>query len=275
MKLIKNFGLREAFIGLLIAGLSIAIVKHFSRQAGVWRSIRLEVVGSNWISNPVEPAKPPYWLGDKINLGDKELGINGEEIAKVLRVENYERSDERTDLYITVRVKTELNQKLGKYIFKGKAIEVGAPIELRLDKVFVSGQIIDDQVQEEVNKSKEVIIKGRWRNQEPWRINQIHVGDQMLDLGSNQVVAEILSVWTESPSLQATINITYDRQLEINSSSRWVDGIIKAKLKLEEYGDNKWYFAGHYKIKVGQHIQLILPTVDVLYMEIEEIEELN
>jgi|GEM_PF-4559302 hypothetical protein len=273
MKIIKDFGLREAFISLLIAGLSIGIVKHFSRQAGVWRTIRLEVVGSNWSLNQIEPSKPPFWLGEKIKQGDKELGVGGEEIAQVLRVENYERGDERTDVYLTVKVKTELNQKSGKYIFKGKAIEVGVPIELRLDRVFINGQILSDHVFEEV-KSKEVIVKGRWRNQEPWRINNIYVGDQMLDMGSNKAIAEILSVWTEKPSLHATINITYDRQLEINSSSRWIDGVLKAKLKVEEH-DSKWYFAGHYQLKVGQHIELILPSIDVLYMEIEEIEELN
>ncbi len=272
MKYLKKLGLREVFIGLLIAGLSITVVKYFSRQAGVWRTIRVEVTGNDWTIDSYGTSRPPFWLSEKIKKGDVELGVDGSKIAEIVRVENYERGDERADVYLTVKVKTELNQKLQRYIYKGRAIEVGSPIELRLSRALVAGQVIDEQIPEEGYKTKEVIIKGRWHSQEPWRINQVQIGDKMVDRGSNQAVAEILSVWTEAATQKATINLASDNQIKVSSSPRWVDGMITARLVLEEH-DNRWYFGGHQKVKVGRYIWLYLPEVDLPYMEIEAVDE--
>ena len=269
-EIVKNFKIKEAFIVLLIAGLSVVMVKYFSRKAGVWQTIRVEVVGSGWENNSYQSVKPPFWLSEKIKINDIERGVDGSEIAEVLRVENYERDDEKTDVYLIMKVKTEFNGKMKKHVFKGRAIEVGSMVELRLSSVLVRAQIIDDQVPEEGYKQKQVIVQGRWLNQEFWSVNQIRVGDTMTNRGNNQVVAEVLSVWSEP----ATINLSRIGQLSITSGSRRVDGLIKFKILLVKYGD-EWYFAGHQKVKVGRDIGIYLPDVDMPYVEIMAIDPVN
>lgn len=266
----KNFKIREAFIVLLIAGLSVGMVKYFARKAGVWRTIRVEVIGSGWEENAYQPVKPPFWLSEKIKINDVERGVDGSEIAQVLRVENYERGDEKADVYLILKVKTEFNGKMKKYVFKGKAIEVGAMVEFRLENALIRAQVVDDQVPGEGYEQKEVIIQGRWPNQEPWSVNEIKVGDTMVDRGNNQVVAEVLSVWSES----ATINLSHIDQLLVSSNSRRVDGLIKLKMRLVKY-DDRWYFAGHQKVKVGRHIWVYLPEVDIPYLEVMAINPVN
>lgn len=274
MKLYKNFGLREAFIILLIAGLSISLVKYFSRQAGVWRTVRIEVTGNNWTNDPYSNSKPPFWMSERIKEGDIELGVDGTEIAKVVKVENYERGDELAEIYLIVKVKTEFNKKLNKFVFKGQAVEIGLPIQLRLNRVFVNGQVIDDQVPKEGYEKKDIIIKGRWKGQEPWKVQQISVGDKMVDRGNNQPVAEILSVWLEPSIKMVGIDPKYSDQLVISSNPRLVDGMVRAKITVEKH-DDRWFFAGHQKVKVGRSIWIYLPEIDILGMEIETLEVEN
>lgn len=273
MKLFKNFGLREAFIVLLIAGLSVGLVKFFSRQAGVWRTIRVEVAGASWAQGG-SPISPPFWLSENIKVGEVELGVDGTKIAEITKIENFERGDEKADIYLIVKVKTELNKKMNRHIFKGRAIEVGSLIEFRFKQALVGGQIIDDQVPENGYEQKEVIIKGRWQSQEPWRVNQVKIGDKMIDRGTGKVVAEILSVWPEPASQRTTVKVASADQLLVSSSPRWVDGVLRIRLLLEKH-DDRWYFGGHQKVKVGRHLWLYLPEVDIPYMEIEAVDEVN
>lgn len=274
MRLVKNFGLREAFIGLLIAGLSISTVKYFVREAGVWQTIKVEVVGNDWTVKYYEQAKPPFWLSEKIKAGDSEKGVDGSKIAEVVRVENYEKVNEETDIYLTVKVKTELNQKLGKYVYKGRSIAVGELIELRLNRVLINGQIIDDQVPDEGYNQKEVIIRGRWKDQEPWRVGEVKAGDKMIDRGSGRAVAEILTAWIEPATNPVAVNFATSERLAVHNSQRWIDGMARVKLLVEEH-DGGWFFGGHQKVKVGKYLMLYLSTVDVVNMEIEAIEPVD
>lgn len=262
---IKKIGLREIFILLFIAGLSVSLVKFFGRQSGIWRTVRI-MVGE-------EAKKPDFWLSENIEIGEVEFGVDGSKIAEIIKIESYEADKEKVNMYLTVKVKTELNKKLNKYVYKGRAIEAGSLIEFRLPQALVKGVIIDDQVLEDGYEQKQVIVKGRWQAQKNQLVDKIKVGDKMFDLGGQKAVAEVLKVWVISSNKRTTIGFTANNQLEIAANPSLVDGIITLKLLVEKH-DNRWFFAGDQKIKIGQELNLYLPMVDAV-LEIEDVDWLE
>ncbi len=272
--MIKGLSIRNLFIILIIAGLSVTMVKFFGRKAGVWRTARIEVVGQDWTRGSYGDFKPPFWLSENIKVDQIERWVNGSEIARVIRVENYEREGGKADIYLTVRLRTQFNQKLNKYVYKGRAIEIGSPIELRLDRAVVQGQVIDDQVPEGGYEQKEIIITGRWLSQEPWMVDHVKVRDEMIDRGNNQVIAEVLSKWTEAANQKTRVHFPLFNQIVVTASDRVLDGVIEAKILVEEH-DQRWFFAGHQEVEVGKNIWLYLPEITVDFMEIVEIKEVD
>jgi len=203
--------------------------------------------------------------------GEVEVGSGGEEITQVLRVENYERGNETRDIYLTVKLTGYFNQRSQKFIFKSRPIEVGAPIELHLSKVFVTGLVMNDDLEEAKPETKEFKVVGRWRDVDPWQAREVKVGEKMVDAGSGKAIAEILGVRKELPSTDILIS-SYKGVVSIQKDPKRRDLIITMDLLAEKHG-NEYYFAGHQKLKVGEVIWVYLSNVDIEYMSVMEIKE--
>ncbi len=273
-KRLKSLTPLEIFILVTVAFSVVFLVRYFGIRKE-WRTIRVEVVGRNW-SSSYSPYgyKTPFWLSDKLNVGLIEKDAGGKTIAKVIDIESYERGDEEAEVYLTVKVESFFNKRMEKYVFKGRALELGAPIELRLGNILVLGQIIDDDVPLGSYEEKEVIVVGRWIAQEPWIVAQVKKGDTMINRATGEVVAEILDVKIEpSTSNMFISNPNIEGYVAIEKNPRLRDIVITLKLKLVEI-DKRWYFGGHQKVKVGEQLWFYTDRIDGLatIQEIQPIE---
>lgn len=272
----------QVFIILVVIAGTVFIIKSFGKKSE-WKLIKMQVIGQDWSRSYVEHEgyRPPYWLAESINEGDVELGVDGSKHAEVIKVERYKRVGSEYDTYLTLNVKGVLNTRTKKYVYKGRAIEVGAPISLNLNKALVIGQVIDDQVPKEGYQTKKVIVTGRIRNTEPWIISNLNIGDKMTSDNQGGVVAEVLTKNTEPA--QSQILFSDSKKIGVRSSTgslivernpRLRDLVLTVELTIEKHG-NEWYFGGHQNIKVGNNIWLYFPQVDLKFVEIESIRDVN
>lgn len=273
---LKTITPAELFILLAIAFSIVFLVKYFGLKQE-WRTIRVEVAGRNWSSsfNPYG-YRTPFWMSDKLRAGQIEKNPSGKKIAEVVSIENYERGDEEAEVYLTVKVKAQLNKRTEKYVFKGRALDLGAPIELKLSNILVLGQIIDDDMPSDGYEQKEIIIVGRWRSQDPWKIQQIKVGDTMTNRATGEMVGEILDLSTGPPTMTAFIfhEDQEGQRLLLKQPSELRDAVVKVKIKVHKQ-DSNWYFGGHQKVKVGELLWIYTDKIDINGLEVQEIRELK
>jgi len=174
LKKLREVTFTQMIVLLLVVASVVGVVKFFGKRAD-WRTIKIQVVGKDWSNLPVtyNGYRPPYWLTESIQKNDVERSVGGGRIAEVIDVERYSRNGPEYDVYLTVRINGILNKKTNKYIYKGRAVEVGAPIELRLNRALVFGQIIDDQVPLEGYITKRIVVTSLYRNASPWIVKNL------------------------------------------------------------------------------------------------------
>lgn len=281
-KKLKQVTPLQIFIILVVITATVFVVKYFGKQ-GEWRLIRIQVVGRDWSDSYVENEgfRPPYWLVESIKEGDVELNVDGSKLAEVVKVERYKRIGSEYDTYLTLNIKGVLNTRTKKYVYKGRIIEVGAPINLNLSNTLVIGQVIDNQVPKEGYQTKKVMVTGRVRNTEPWIISNLNIGDKMTNGDQDGVVAEVLTINTEPAQSQILFSDPKKIGVRLSTGSlivernpRLRDLILTAELTVEKHGD-EWYLGGHQNIKVGNNIRLYFPQVDLKFVEIELIRDVN
>ena len=266
----------QILVLLVLAGSTIFVVKFYGRKP-TERIIRIQVVGKSWTQNYNNYAgyRPPFWLSENVRVGDTETTVNGWRSAEVITIEKYDRWGTDVDLYLTTKLKGEINRRTNKFIYNSKPVEVGSFIELHLTRANVFGQIIDDNVSEEEYSEKEIIVTARARNIDPWIIDALRVGDSMLNGPQKKQVAILETITIESPtsavflSDATTNNPPNNTFLSINPRAK--DVVMKVRVRAQHY-DTGWYFGGHQNIKVGQQIWIYFSRVNVM-AEIQSIQD--
>jgi hypothetical protein len=269
---IKTITPFQLFVIITVSFLFIFIVKYFSIKRE-WRTIQVEVIGKNWSEN-YNPYgyRTPFWLSEKIHVGQVERNSSGRIIAKLIDVQDYERGGEEDEAYLTLKVETIHNRKPDKYIFKDKSLDLGSAIELNLDNVLIVGQIIDNNYPESGYPTKSILITGRSYNLEPWVISQMTPGIKMVNRINDQAIAEVISVDVQEPTWDA-FNLLPGGSLTVNHNSRLKDIIVKAKITVTNR-DGRWYFGGHQNIKIGNPVYIYTPQINIYGLNIESIQGL-
>lgn len=266
---------------LLFVVLAVVGTVKFFGKSGQWRLVKIQVVGKDWSSVPstvYSGFRPPYWLAESVKQDDVELSVGGTKIAQTVDVERYSRGGPDYDVYLTVRVNAIFNAKTKKYVYKGRAIEIGAPIDLRLTHTLVFGQVIDDNVPPQGYETAHVNVTVRYRNADPWIIDNVKPGDIMMGNPTGRVVAEVLSVTTEAPRGQLLFTdaeklnrLSASGSLFIERDPKLHDLIVQTKLFVEKH-DGEWFFGGHQEVKVGNFLWLYFPHVNLKSVEVESVE---
>lgn len=268
MKDKKILGLRlgDLAVLLLVCGLVVLMVKHFKHE-DEWRTIKVRVSGQKgWFVHP------PYWMGEAIGVGMVERGTDGEKLAEITRVENYQRGNEYQDLYVTVNVKGVQDKTSGIFSFKSRPLQVGKEVEFEFPQVYFSGIVIADEDDLSEVTSQWFRVRMKWKDVYPWEANALEEGMEMRGDSRGEYVAKILDV----ASQWADRSVETDRGTVVaGRDPRKRDVVIDMELSADEYGDG-YYFAGHQKFKVGEMIWIYFPEVDVekvLVMDVEKIEK--
>lgn len=269
--------LNPLHVGILIvvSFTVIGIVKYFGRKPQ-WRTVRIQVVGKDWrnIYNSYEGYRPPFWISESIRVGDKEISYTGEGVAEVIDIDQYERESPSYDMYLTVKLKGEVNKKRQKFIYKGNAVEVGAPISLSLNDTALYGQVIDNNVTNGEYIKKYMIVTLRKKNAEPWIAEKVIPNIVQINKYNGTIIAQVLEINTESALSQLLFTQTNNPNLFLEKNTRVIDLVVKVKLFVEQHGD-LWYFGGHQIVKTGASLWLYFPDVNLAGVEIQNVEDIR
>lgn len=262
----------EAFCFFTVVLLLILVVKYFGQQRE-WRTIRVEVINKNWIESYNQYGyRTPFWLSDKVKVGQKEVDKTGKVIAKVLDVENYIRSTEESEIYITATVQVLHQKKQNKYLYKSKDVSLGSAIELDIDNIHLVGQIVDDNVPLSGYPVKTFSVTSRFRSVDPPIFSHVKIGDKMFNRAKADTIAEITNIKFEDPSrIFLTNDSSNSFSFKPNRLSK--DVIITANVKAS-FIDGRWYFAGHQNIKIGNGFYFYADDVNLYGGEIEDVKAL-
>lgn len=278
---IRNIAPLSVFLLLLVSAGVVFTIKYFGRQPQ-WRSVRIQVVGKDWNENYTNynGFRPPFWLTEKIKVGDSEIAIDGKKIAEVINIDEFERVGPESDLYLTLKLYGEVSTRLNKFLYRGRPIEVGAPIDLHLNRVMITGQIIDDHVPATGYPKKTISITARLRNADTWIVDALSVGDIMTNRGDGSTLATVKSFNTE-PSQSSLLfaqnpyvfsGSAYRTGLFLENNPRLKDLVVRATLNVQSQNGD-WFFGGHQKIKVGNSLWLYLSRVNLNGLEIQSVED--
>lgn len=157
--------------------------------------VKVKVSQGFWWANTKEPG---YWLLNAIENGDKELDLFGNPVAEILSI-RYNQSSNLTavtssaqyNIYLTLKLEADKNDRTGKYVFKRSPLSVGSPIELEFPSTSLTGIIIDigDEPFETKLVSKKVTLSKEISH--PRDADGIMIGDTFFD--GNDVVFEVIS----------------------------------------------------------------------------------
>jgi len=264
----------EFFVLLLVAVFVVFVVKFFGRGPAEWKTIRVQVIGREWSEDFTGGSsyKPPFWLVDSTRKKDIVRGPDGKKMAEIIDVESYERGG-NTSIFLIVKVKAFLNKKDRKYMYKNIPLQEGSLIEFSLPETKIVGQITDMGVPEQGYEEKTLIVVGRARNIEPWLIDRIENGDEMINLTTGETVAKIIDFKIE-PTL-SKIFFTgggYFTNAFLEDNPRLKDVVLTLELKVKKISD-RWFFSGDQKIKTPHTIGLFFSDYDLGWVEIQEFEE--
>jgi hypothetical protein len=267
----------EIFILITIAFLTIFIVKFFGRKKE-FITIKVEVIKQNWLNN-YDPYgyRAPYWISDKVKIGQTEKDKAGKIIATLIDLENYERGDEEAELYLTLKVQTTLDKRTGVYYFKDKSLNLGSSIELNLNNIELHGQIIDNNVPQNGYPTKYFTVTARARNLDSWVYEKITPNLKVYNRATGETVGEITKVNLENSSLQEIKTDSTGKYL-VSASQKNKDAIIDIKIKAYQM-DGKWFFTGHQDLKINNYLKSFLylytEKINLYDLEIQNIKEIN
>lgn len=268
----------EIFIIITIAFLTIFIVKFFGRKKE-FITIKVEIIKQNWLDN-YDPYgyRAPFWISDKIKVGQTEKDKTGKTIATLIDLENYERGDEEAELYLTLKIQTLLDRRTGVYYFKDKAVNLGSTINLNLDNIELRGQIIDNNVPQNGYPTKYFNVTARARNLDSWVYEKIIPGLKVYNRSTKEVVGEVTNVTLEKSSLQE-IKADSSGNYLVAAPEKNKDAIITLKLKTYQM-DGKWFFTGHQDLKIDNYtysssLYLYTDKLNLYNLEIQNFEEIN
>lgn len=215
--------------------------------------------------------KPGLWLATSIKKGDLEKDLTGRPIVEVINVRYYPwYSTDQYDVYLTLKLKVSAIGRANKYNFKRNSLGIGAPVELELSSVQVSGTVIDISRILYKNQYLEKTVYLTKQYAYPWEYDAIKAGDKYFD-GENTVfeildkslgdVSRILS-----PQRTASTSILSQTVSEQRQSIT-----VKAKVKVKEI-NNQLIFGEEQKLSVGKTFSMLTSSFSFNDFVISRIE---
>jgi len=240
----------------------LLFLKFYFKQKPIWVKIGLKISTPHWWSD----AAPPYWLADNIEVGDQEIGFFNQKVVEIEDVQVFETSGKEKNVYLTVNLLANYNSKNEKYTFKGQSVEIGGPLELHIDNVFVQGLVTF--VSENTGDFQEVVVTGQVENKYPWEVENIKAGDKMKD-GQGRTIAEVLD---KQVVLADYLTTDYQGNVYLRKRPDRRDAEFKIKLRVKKQKGNL-YFRYEQKVKIGENLFLQFKENDLDYLNIISIEK--
>lgn len=211
----------------------------------------------SYVYAKVKVSRVDFSYAKGLQKGNREYDLLRRPIAEIIGLRYYNSMGTNTfDIYLTLKLKTSLNKRTKRYVFKRLPLAVGAIIPLEFPTYQIAGLVTGISQKKPQEKYIEKIItlqkSGAYQKDSPYVFNNIKIGDRYFD--GTDYVFEVLekklnkSVWAVTNNLNAEV---YERTVDTTQHI-----IVKAKVKLKEkYG--RLIFAEEQIVTPGSTMSLV------------------
>lgn len=224
-----NFAQKNYFISLFIAFVIFVSFVSFFKI--------LFPSSIYYIYAKVKISKVDFSYAKGLRKGHVEYDLLKRPTAEILGVKYYNvlgTSTSTFDVYLQLKLKTNLNKKTKRYTFKRFPLAIGALVPLEFPTYQMIGGVVDLSEKKPNDKYVEKIITlqklGAYQKDSPYVFENIKVGDRYFD--GTDYVFEVLEKKLNKSVLAVTNNLNaevYERTVDTTQHI-----IVKAKVKLKE-----------------------------------------
>jgi len=254
-KTIKSNYIISIFVGIVILVGILSGYKYFYTKSS-YVYVKVKLSQGLWWANT---AKPNVWFVNSLKKNQKEYDILGNPIAEVLNVKYFPTfGGNQFDIYLTLKVKANHNNRTNEYTFKRSTLSVAAPIDLQLNSTTVSGTVIELSETPFQDKYVEKIVylsNPNYSKDFPYLYNKITIGDKFFD-GENYDF-EVLDKSLQKKILSIPNNLTgqiYEQEVDTIQNI-----FVKAKMRLK-VKNNQLYFGEEYRVTTNATIPISTPN---------------
>lgn len=213
--------------------LSVGVVIKTVLQKDTFINVELLAAGGEWWWG-VPP--PYYWNLSALHKGAKELDVTGTPLVEILDI-NKQGWDNRKYVLIKARIKVKKNTRTNTYLFRQTQVQIGKTITIAPDNIAIIANVVGIEGVGQIGEKENVIITAKILEQRPWRVDEIEVGDKMVN-DKGEVVAEIIDKQIE-PSLMVTT--TWQGETLLKADPYYKDVTLKLKAVLLKDGDQVYF----------------------------------
>lgn len=217
---------------------------------------------------------PPAWYAYQLKQGMQEKNYLSQIMAEIEKVNFYDALGEvsvvpaKKTVYLTVRIRSKLNKKSGKYTYKGTELITGEVLRINFGSVLVNGLITDVEGQKDNYPTVFAKVKFRVKNNNPvfpnttgvdqYVADALYIGNRVLD-SQGETQAEIIDKLVQ-PAEVSTVD--YQGISRNSLHPRKKDVYLTLKIKLNKIGNELFYF-NDYILKVDSYMPLTFPNITV------------
>lgn len=250
-------------IFLLFLLLSFLIYNRLQRKS-TWVDLRIQVSHADWW---YRGNAPKYWYTNELKVGDSVKDSFGDEVAKVVNIDNYDLGGPYRDIYIDLKVKTDYNKSKDQYLYEFKPLTVGSYLVFNFSKQQVRGLVISMGETEIDYFYKKIKVEKKALN--PSLAEKIVVGAKSYD-SENDLVAEIIDVKSEISSKYEFSDIRGQNVKSYNPDYRDLEIVLKVKAFRDLERD---FYINNAALKVGSEVWIQFPDFALEGVQITEIFE--
>ena len=225
-------------------------------QKPTYVTVRVKGSPGNWWW--VTP-RPPDWLANAVQVGDKEYNAANKAIAEVKAVDIYDAGGPTKDIYVTVDLDVRYNKQTKKYRYKGEPLEIGGPISLSLGSTFFPGMVVGiNGEQKNVKQQSDITVSVRYRDRWPYEFDAIKIGERIVG-GDGNPIAEIIA--KERRPAEREVE-TLAGQVVKGFSPVLDDFYVTIRLRVTKTDDQYVYREEQY-VKVANQLWLLFPSYNI------------
>ncbi len=269
-KLYKQFSNLNIFILAVLLFLGFATLYFFYNrqrsQAIVYVSVSLLRPQNIPISAPYNWV--PYWIGNSINIGDKEIsplrGLN----AVVVEKEAYEAQAYGQYVFLLLKINS-IRDRSGLYLFKNKPISAGGIIDLKLINAQIQGLVTYIGPNPPQYETKKITLMVEERNMEFWQAENIKVGSTIKN-NKGQEIAKIIDKKVSTARSQVFQTDVGSGRSETSLDPKKNDVQLTLEIQAKKI-NNVYYFSELQKVKVNESLSLSFQEIGNLNLRINSI----
>ncbi len=167
-----------------------------------WIKIEFKVINSPTYFPNNGGGDAPFWVADKIRIGDVQFDNFGKKNLEILNIRKW--GYQNKEMWITASVKAKYKAKQKKYTFLYQPLEIGRTIDVTINGSNIHGIVSGIDGISDTRRIFTVTIKARlidtWssysaytRGVEPWIANAVEKNAEIKD-PSGKIIAKILDV---------------------------------------------------------------------------------